>query len=255
MAWKLFGRKPKSRAEVWNYKTMFGPNMSFATTEAYKLLRTNLMFSFSDEGRGHVIGVSSAIQDEGKSSTACNIAYALSESGEKVLLLDADLRRPSIASKLGIARVPGLTNLVVSRWDYNEMIQHCSAAPNMDIITSGDIPPNPSELLSSNRMAQVIEELTKIYDYIIVDLPPITVVSDAVAISKLLDGIVVVVRGGISDRKMLAEALRQLKMVNVRILGFVFRDAAASGSKYGRKYGRKYRYRYYSEYAKRKDTK
>ena len=254
MAWRLFGNKRKDNTEVWNQRTMFGPNMSFAVTEAYKLLRTNLMFSFSDEGRGHVIGVTSAVQDEGKSSSACNTAYALSEAGKKVLLLEADLRRPSIPSKLGIARVPGLTNLLVSRWDYKEVIQHCSAAPKMDIIASGDIPPNPSELLTSNRMAQLMEELTRNYDYVVVDLPPVTVVSDAVAISKILDGIVLIVRAGISDRKMLAEAIRLLKLVNVRILGFVYRDSATGSGKYG-SYKKKYRYKYYSDYSKRKATK
>jgi len=254
MALKLFRKKHKTKTEVWNQKTMFGPNMSFAVTEAYKLLRTNLMFSFSDEGRGHVIGVTSAIQDEGKSSSACNTAYALSEAGKKVLLLEGDLRRPSIPSKLGVTRIPGLTNLLVSRWDYKELVQHCAAAPKLDIIASGDIPPNPSELLASNRMEQLIKELTRDYDYIVVDLPPVTVVSDAVAVSKVLDGVVVVVRGEVSDRKMLAEAIRLLKLVNVRILGFVYRDSAAGSRRYS-SYKKKYRSKYYVEYTKRKETK
>lgn len=247
MAWKLFSRKPKHAAEKWNYRTMFGPNMNFAASEAYKLLRTNVMFSFSDEGECHVVGLTSPVQDEGKSSTACNLAYALAEAGERVLLLEADLRRPSVASKLGISRVPGLTNLLVSKGDFNEMIQNSTAAPKLDILTSGDITPNPSELLGSNRMAKLMEELKAHYDYIVVDLPPVTVVSDAIAISKLLDGIVVVVRGGASDQNMLAEAMRQLKMVNVRILGFVYRDnSVVHRSKYKK---------YYSEYGKKRERK
>ena len=247
----LFKRKSKSQAEKWNYRTMFGPNMNFAATEAYKLLRANIMFSFSDEGECHIVGVTSAVQDEGKSSTVCNTAYAMAESGAKVLLLEADLRRPSIASKLGISRVPGLTNLLVAKGNYKEMIQQCSAAPGLDILTAGDIPPNPSELLGSNRMARLLQELAADYEYILVDLPPVTVVSDAVAISKLLHGVVIVVRGGSSDRQMLAEAMRQLQLVNVRILGFVYRDNGASGSKYG-KYKRYGKYKkYYSEYGKK----
>lgn len=249
-AWNLFSRKAKNKAEVWNLRTMFGPNLSFAATEAYKLLRTNIMFSFSDEGQGHVIGVTSSIQSEGKSSTACNTAYALSEAGCRVLLLEADLRRPSIGSKLNVARVPGLTNLLVSRGNYREMVQQCSLAPKLDILTSGDIPPNPSELLSSNRMAQLMEQLRTAYDYIVIDLPPITAVSDALAISKLLDGVVMVVRGGVSEQQMLAEALRQLEMVSVRLLGFVYRDLGTGGRKYGRRYGKKY-YKYYNEYLKK----
>lgn len=247
----LFGRKKNYQAEKWNMRTMFGPNMSFAVTEAYKLLRANIMFSFSDEGVGHVIGITSSLQSEGKSSTACNTAYVLAESGAKVLLMDADLRRPSIASKLGLAKTPGLTNLLVARGDYKELLQHHSAVPGMDVLTSGDIPPNPSELLSSNRMAKLMKELTQHYDYVIVDLPPVNVVSDAIAMSKVLDGVIMVVRSGVSEQRMLAEALRQLKLVNVRIMGFVFRDNESGSSKYNRKY----RYRYkkaYSEYGRKK---
>lgn len=249
-AWNLFSRKAKNKTESWNIRTMFGPNLNFAATEAYKLLRTNIMFSFPDEGAGHVIGITSSIQSEGKSSTACNTAYALSEAGCKVLLLEADLRRPSIGSKLNVARVPGLTNLLVSRGDYHEAVQHCALAPKMDILTSGDIPPNPSELLTSNRMARLMEQLKAEYDYIVIDLPPVTAVSDALAVSKFLDGAVIVVRAGVSDQQMLAEAMRQLDMVNVRILGFIYRDTDASGKKYGNRYGKKY-YRYYNEYAKK----
>ena len=247
----LFGRKNSNQAEKWNVRTMFGPNMSFSVTEAYKLLRANIMFSFSDEGRGHVIGITSSLQSEGKSSTAVNTAYALAESGAKVLLMDADLRRPSVAAKLSLARTPGLTNILVSRGDYHELLQHNPVAPGMDVLTSGDIPPNPSELLGSNRMDMLVAELTKEYDYVIVDLPPVNVVSDAIAMSKCLDGVVMVVRSGVSEQRMLAEALRQLKLVSVRILGFVYRDNAAGGTKYGKKYNYKYK-KYYSEYGKKR---
>lgn len=243
-------RKKKRAAESWNIKTMFGPGLNFAVSEAYKLLRTNVQFSFSDEGRGHVIGVTSSIQAEGKSSSVCNLAYAMAEDGARVLLIDTDLRRPSIAAKLGLARSPGLTNLLVSKGDYREVIQHCAAAPRLDVIAAGDVPPNPSELLGSNRMARLMEELCRDYDYILVDLPPVTVVSDAIAMSKVLSGVIVVVRSAVAEQKLLAEALRQLKLVNVRILGFVFRDSDRSGAKYGNKYGRKYKYyKYYRSYA------
>ena len=241
MNWKLFSRRGKhDHAEVWNIRTMFGPNLSFAATEAYKLLRTNIMFSFSDEGEGYVIGISSSIQSEGKSSTACNTAYALSEAGCRVLLLECDLRRPTIGAKLNIARAPGLTNLLTSRTEYRELVRKSPAAPKLEIITSGDIPPNPSELLSSNRMAKLIEQLRQEYDYIVVDLPPITAVSDALAMSRFLDGVIMVVRSGVSDQQMLAEALRQLEMVSVRILGFAYRDTGNVGTKYGKRYAKKY---------------
>ncbi len=250
MAWNLFSRRRRYDNDYWNIKTMFGPNLSFAAAEAYNLLRTNLMFSFPEEGRGKAVGVTSAIQSEGKSSAACNTAYALAEAGCKVLLLEGDLRRPTVAGKLGLAKSPGLSNLLVSREDYRDVIQHCSLAPGLDVIASGDLPPNPSELLSSNRMVALMEELKQAYEYIVIDLPPVTVVSDAVAMSKVLDGVVMVVRGGVSEQQMLSEAMRQLEMVGVRILGFAFRDMDSSGRKYGRRYSKKY-YKYYTEYNKK----
>jgi len=243
-SWNLFSRKKKHRPEDWNVRTMFGPYLNFATTEAYKLLRTNLMFSFPDEGVGHVIGVTSAVQAEGKSSTACNAAYALAEAGCRVLLLEADLRKPTIGYKLTVSRTPGLTNLLVSREEYRDVVQKSPHAPKLDILASGDIPPNPSELLASNRMEKLVEQLKSEYDYIVMDLPPITAVSDALAVSKFLDGVVMVVRDSVSDQQMLAEALRQLEMVEVRVLGFVYRDADSTGQKYVKRYRKKY-YKYY----------
>ena len=230
------------KQERHNPANLVGPNMSFAATEAYKLLRTNLMFSFSNEGEGRVIGITSPVQNEGKSLTACNIAYALAEAGEKVLLLEADLRKPTVAKKLGLARSLGLTNILVSRVDPEDVIQHSELTTFLDVITSGNTPPNPSELLSSNRMTQILNELRKRYAYIVVDLPPVTVVSDALAISKNLDGVALVVRAGVSEKKLLDEAMRQLRMVNVRILGFVFRDDTGEKKSYKKKY-----YTYYAD--------
>ena len=241
----FFQFTPVEKDEKWNARTMFGPNLNFATTEAYKLLRANLMFSFPDDEKCRVIGITSSIQSEGKSSTACNVAYALAESGAKVLLLEADLRKPSVATKLGLARSPGLTNLLISKGDYADAIQHSDKAPDLDIITSGDIPPNPSEMLASGRMSRLIEQLKTQYAYIIMDLPPVTVVSDAVMVSKLLDGVALVVRGTFSEKRLLADALRQLKLANARVLGFVYRDSNTS-----KKYSKRY-YKYYAEYGKK----
>ncbi len=241
MKWN-FKEKNAVEQEKWNISTMFGAKLGFAQREAYKLLRSNLTFSFADEGKCHVLGISSASQGEGKSSTACNIAYTFSEAGFRVLLLEADMRRPTISKKLNLESAPGLSNLLVKKEDYREYLQRCSQAPLMDVLTSGYVPPNPSELLCSNRMKELIEELSANYDYIIVDLPPITAVSDAVVTTPLLDGVVMVVRSGFSDQRLLNEALRQLKMANLRVLGFVYRDMDAQE--------RSYKYRYYRKYYK-----
>ena len=246
MNWKIFGSKKNKYAEVWNLKTMFGPNLNFATTEAYKLLRTNIVFSFPDEGVGRAIGITSSVQSEGKSSTACNTAYALSEAGYKVLLLEADLRRPSISNKLGIARVPGVTNILIGKSDYRETVQQCEAAPNLDIITSGDIPPNPSELIGSSRMKRRLEQLASYYQFILLDLPPVTAVTDALVATKIVDGVVMVVRNEHADTGSLKEAMRQLKLVDAKMLGFVFTCAGGSSKGYRKKY--KYRYYHYRDY-------
>ena len=120
------------------------------------------------------------------------------------------------------------------------------------MICAGRVPTNPVELLSSARMEKLIERLRRNYDYIIMDLPPVNVVSDAIAVSRLLDGVVMVVRNEYSDKKYLAEAMRQLSMVNMRILGFVYRDTGNGKKKYGYRYrySKKY-YNYYSSYGKK----
>ncbi len=245
----IFKRKKAKDPSAWNVRSMFGPGLNFAAAEAYKLLRTNLMFSFSGEQKCRVVGITSSIEEEGKSTVICNLAYSMSQSGASVLLIDGDLRKPTIAAKMGVDRVPGLTNLLVSRDDYRKFIQQSPHAPGMDLLTAGDIPPNPSELLSSDRMQQLIREMGKDYDYILIDLPPVTVVSDTIAVSKVLDGVILVVRGNVAQRKPLAEMLRQLNLVNIRILGFVYRDLLPTGGRYYKSYRGKYRY--YRSYARK----
>lgn len=241
MKWTLKRSVPEK--ENWNARNMFGPKLGFAQQEAYKLLRSNLTFSFADEGKCHLLGITSAIQDEGKSSTACNVAYFFSEAGFRVLLLEADMRRPTIAKKLNIESAPGLSNLLVKKEDFREYIQRCAQAPRMDVLTSGYIPPNPSELLCSKRMEDLLSELSANYDYIILDMPPVTPVSDVIVLSPQLDGVVMVVRGGYSDQRLLDETLRQLKMANLRVLGFAYRNMETTEQSY--------RYRYYRKYYKK----
>ena len=223
---------------------IFTNELSFAAAEAYKLLRTNIMFSFSGEETCRIIGISSSVRGEGKSTTSCNLAYVLSQAGKKTLLIDGDLRLPSVFTKLSVKQSPGLSNLLVSKSAAGGIIS-CKSAPGLDILPSGDCPPNPSELLSSERMGQLLDAFKSSYEYIVVDLPPISDVTDALAISKFLDGIVMVVRNGVVDKSELADALRQLKLCSVRLLGFAFRDAAESKKGYGKKYGKYYK-DYYS---------
>lgn len=239
-----------------NEQAMFGKNLSFAAREAYKLLRTNLLFALPEkpEGRGHVIGVTSSLRGEGKSTTIINLASTLAEQGERVLVVEGDLRLPSLHKKISVSPRPGLSNILVSRCDATTYIQSVKAGRindttiAFDVLTAGDIPPNPSELLGSNRMRKRLEQLTEIYSFVLIDLPPVTAVTDALIVTKLVDGVIMVVRNEYADSSSLKEAMRQLRMVDAKMLGFVY--TCAGGSSGG--YRKKYKYRYYNNYGYRK---
>lgn len=242
-------------------EVMFGQKMSFAAKEAYKLLRTNLLFSLPEtaEGRGHVIAVTGSLRGEGKSTTTINLASTLAEQGARVLVMECDLRLPSLHKKLKIVPRPGLSNVLVTRDDPMLYIQQVEVGYlnderiTFDVLSAGDIPPNPSELLGSNRMKRRVEQLANNYNFILLDLPPVTAVTDALVATKIVDGVIMVVRNDHTDSSSLKEAMRQLKLVDAKILGFVYTCAGSgSGSYRGyRKYYKKYKYRYYSDYEKR----
>ncbi len=227
-----------------------GENVSFAATEAYKLLRTKVQFSFADDSDCHVIGVSSAMAGEGKSLSAVNLAYSLAQLDEKVLLIECDLRRPSLSTKLPIAKVPGLSNYLTRRAGMERVLQSCwlDGGNEFHVISSGRVPPNPIELLSSERMSKTIERLKRSYDYIILDLPPVSEVSDALVAAKLTDGILLVVRQNYCNRKVLEDTVRQFDFVDAHVLGVVFNCTVENKPGYGRKYYKKYYGNYESSY-------
>ncbi len=220
-------------------------NLNFAASEQYKLLRANLQFTVPKTGRKcKIIGVTSAMRGEGKSTTSVNVSYTLAEAGHKVLLIDGDLRLPSVAKKMEISSIPGLSNLLLD-FDLEKFSMYKSnELDNWYILPSGDIPPNPSELLGSSRMSKLIGMLSERFDYIIVDLPPVNIVSDAITISNLIDGIILVVRQGYTERKEFRSCVRQLELSNVKILGCVMNVVRAGGSRYG-KYSKYYKSKYY----------
>ncbi len=198
-----------------------GPNLNFASNEAYNLLRTNLSFSLPDKIGGKIIGITSSSPQDGKSTTSINLSYALAEAGHKVILIDSDMRRPSISKVLNEPMSPGLSNVLAGDDDKNA-IRAGVLHKNLSVLFAGDIPPNPSELVSSEKMRHTLEALQAEYDYVIIDLPPTNLVSDPLAVSKFVDGIIVVVRHEKTKKKEILETIRQLKFVGVRILGFVY---------------------------------
>jgi len=232
---------------------MIGGGISFMAAEAYKLLRTKLQFSFADEGNSRVIGVSSALTGEGKSLTAVNLAYTLSQLEKNVLLIDCDMRRPSLADKLPIDKSPGLSDFLSGQIGIDELVQVCGLLGEEDAfytVASGRNPPNPMELLSSVRMEKLLGSLREVYDYVILDLPPVSEVSDALAVSKYTDGMLLVVRQNYCDRIALGSAVHQFEFVDARILGVVFNGTSESGTGYGSRYYNKY-YRRYKQYYKK----
>lgn len=240
-------RNPEAVRAKEEAKTI-GSNVSFSAKEAYKLLRTNLSYILSEKENEdcHIIGVTSSLRGEGKSTTSLNLAFVLSEMNKKVLLIEADLRIPSLHKKVRLQSKPGLSNMLVNRSLNPAWIQRYvdKQGTTFDVLTAGDIPPNPSELIGSRRMQNLLNKLAEQYDYIVMDLPPVTAVTDALVATKIVEGVIVVVRSDYSDRNSLNETLRQIQLVNGRVLGFVLTCANSAGAGYGKRY----RYRYYRRY-------
>lgn len=225
-------------------EAIYGAELSFAAAEAYKRLRANIMFALPDEQRCRTIGITSACGGEGKSTTSVNLAYMLAEAGERVLLIEADMRLPTISKRLGLQLSPGLSNMLARQCNSNDVIQFSGLHEKLLVMSAGDIPPNPSELLGSKAMRTLIEVLSGNVDFIILDLPPVTEVSDALVASKLADGMLVVVRQNYAVRRALAETMQQLKFAEAKVLGFVMTrsDIQAKGKYKKYKYGKNYEY-------------
>ena len=239
---------------------LYGSQIGFAASESYKLLRTKLQFSFTEDKGCRVIGVTSAMVGEGKSLTSINLAYSLAELGKRVILLDADMRRPTLAEKLGLNKRPGLSSCLTGQGDLNNLIQRCNVSGDEKtfcVITAGQNPPNPAELLSSNKMNLVLDTLRKHYDYVIVDLPPIKEVSDSLAVADKLDGMLLVVRQNCCNRVDLSNTVRQLAFVNAKVLGVVFNGVSETVKGYGRKYYNRYNrgYGYYYRRTSKQEVK
>ena len=267
-------RKKKKLDEATNEgnNPAFFESFHFDAKEAHNLLRTNLQFTLPNDNKCKVIGVTSAIRGEGKSTTSISLAYTLAQSNSKVLLIDGDLRLPSIGTKLNIKNRVGLSDFIIGKATAQDVINTYKESNYFHIMLSGSIPPNPSELLGSEGMANALAGLRNFFDYIVVDLPPVNIVTDALVIREMVDGYIIVVRENYSDKYMLADCMRQVEFIEANILGFVITDSTGGAtyynsghyhyySKYGskykkygyRRYGNKYgKYRYhYSKYAYR----
>lgn len=234
-------KNPRRNGKICEY-------MSYSGREAFKRLRTNVLISLGDnnEKKCRVIGITSAQPSEGKSNTSINLAYSLAELGKSVVLIDADMRRPAIHDAMGISITPGLNEVLTGGESLNNtVVRYKSTTDNttFDIIPSGAIAEHPSELLNSSRFQKIIEVVASVFDYIIIDLPPVNAVVDAVNVAKCTDGLIVVTRENHCPKYVLAECVDQLRYAKANILGFVMNGCVEGAGKHYQ-YSQRYDYRY-----------
>jgi capsular exopolysaccharide synthesis family protein len=212
--------------------------------EAFRSLRTSLVFS-NGTGSGRVVVVTSAQPLEGKSTTACNLAIALAIGGEKVLLIDADLRRPGVTRTMKLEHAVGLSHLLTGQATPREAIRQLDT-PNLWVIPSGTIPPNPSELLASDRMKMLLTGQHGWFDWVIVDTPPVLAVTDAVLLAPLASGVAFIIRSEMTPSRHVRRALETLMTGNPRLLGAILNGVDLDRNKYY--YSRYYGYEHTSYY-------
>ncbi|MCD8354742.1 MAG: CpsD/CapB family tyrosine-protein kinase [Clostridiales bacterium] len=215
----------------------------FLMQEAYKALRTNVQFSLPGNDC-KCIAVTSAERADGKSTTAINLALAFGQLDKRVLLIDGDLRLPTVAKKMGIKKEPGLSDLLVGEATAEQAVQ-TRKKDNISILAAGKLPPDPTWLLESKQMKELLECFRGEYDYIFIDLPPVLTVTDAVILSHVVDGFLLVVQNERTEHKAVTAMLDQLRLANAKVLGFVYTQADLTGGKrYSSRYHYKYKYGY-----------
>lgn len=208
-------------------------------SEQFRTIRTNINFMAIDR-QIDVLAVTSAYISEGKSTVTDNLAVVWAQTGQKVLLIDADLRRPTLHTTFHQSNQQGLTTILTSRAGSVDLRQiiHSSGVENLDILTAGPIPPNPAELLGSRRMQTLIKGVKDIYDMVIIDVPPMLEVTDAQVISRYTDAIILVVKKNQTQKLGVKRSVELLKLAHANLLGFVMNDVDVDGDAgYGYGYG------------------
>lgn len=234
-------KNPRRTGKICEY-------MTYSGKEAFKRLRTNVLIALGDNGekKCRIIGVTSAQPSEGKSTVSVNLAYTLAELGKSVLIIDGDMRRPAVHDIVGANLSPGVSDILTGKTGLNEsIVRYKSTADGtvFDMIPGGEIPDHPAELLNSNRFGKMLEVVSTVFDYVVVDLPPVNAVVDAVTVSKYVDGLVVVIREDHCPRYVLTECIEQLRYAKANILGFVMNGCVEGAGKHYQYSNQKY-YRY-----------
>ncbi|MEX0426792.1 polysaccharide biosynthesis tyrosine autokinase [Nocardioides sp. DS6] len=203
--------------------------------EAFRVLRTNLQFIDVDSAQ-KIFVVTSAVPNEGKTSTATNLAISLAQAGVRTLLLESDLRRPKAHAQLQLDGAVGLTNLLVGKVSFPDAVQKHDAS-GLEFIAAGPVPPNPAELLQSHAMQDILDQLRKEYDVVIIDAPPLLPVTDAALLASRADGALLLVRHGNVTRDQVRHSLDRLAQVDAALVGVVINGVPGRNRKYGYGYG------------------
>jgi len=225
--------------EAFNPKVL-DDKAPFAIRESFNLLRTNLMYTIPDnENHAPVFAVTSESENAGKSTIISNIALSFAQLGQRVLLIDADLRCPVLHNFFDIDNTGGLSELMSG---IEKDVIHKKVRENLDVVTSGRIPPNPSELITGPKFAEFLNSCKKDYDIIFVDFPPVGIVPDAVANCKNVTSYIFAVRSGRSSAKNVNSAIESMEKVGAKIAGIVLNDYDIKGTSYKRHTGAMYKY-------------
>ena len=240
---QAFGDSKKKRDADDAHLKLTDKDAPFHIIESYKSIRTNLSFALSTVEK-KTFAVSSANPGEGKSTTSANIAIAIAQSGSHVLLIDADMRKSVQHKIFELVNKKGLSTAVSKMHTPDECIQK-NVMENLDVMTAGPIPPNPSELLASEMMEQMLNELSEKYDAILIDTPPVNVVTDAMELAKSVSGIVLVVRYGRTTDEDVDNVFKRVELANMNLLGFILNGVKSKHAGYYSKYGKGKYYGYY----------
>lgn len=200
---------------------------SSPVSEQYRTIRTNIQFASSIDRKLQTLVVTSSGPGEGKSTSSANLAVVFAKSGQKVLLIDADMRKPTVFKTFQLTNEIGLSTVLSTGSSVGETAQS-TTIENLYVLTSGPKPPNPSELLGSMRMDQVIQEARNLYDIVIFDMPPVVAVTDAQIMASKVDGTLLVVRENVTKKEAVTKAKELLQLVNARVLGVVYNGAEQS---------------------------
>jgi capsular exopolysaccharide synthesis family protein len=206
-------------------KYLIRDNPSSPIAEAYRKIATNIEFSNIDNEIKTVM-MTSAKQDEGKTTTICNLAMVMTELKKKILLIDLDLRKPAVHKTYKLSNKKGLTDMLMNKDNYKLYLQN--VYHGLDVLTSGIIPANPAEIINSKALKELLKEVSHDYDYIFLDAPPVMLISDPITISTYSDAVILTIRHGNTEKDLVRRAVESLKQVNANIIGIVLNNIPVS---------------------------